>query len=494
MIKNFSILLSILCFSLVAKSQATEEYLDIQEQITEKKFAYFTRIRTADSLGYTCFEMRYLNGKLYFEGCVSKLDSKGSKGNVYVGACRWYHRNGQLKTTAVFNAEGKLHGLFAEYSDEGTELKRSEYKDGTAIATEDDKLAEDKKEVKHTYVDAFDDNKNDWDLFVSEKHSAVIEGGLLTLTSNTDMGVGRYIKNPMQSAFFEIELTIAAPTKKKAAAAKGIIYDFKDWSNYRYFFFYFYYFSIGLVRKGQQKKLADLLSSVHISANANVLSIHNKIDRCNFLINNKVVFRAKSIQPEFDKIGVVVGGKGSAQFDKLSIIEDLSRPAAFLTDESVKGTGSGFLINTSGYLITNYHVIEKANRIFVELPELNATFEAKEVISDKTNDLALLQIVDTAFRFTEEIVYGFSTKMEDVGAEAFTLGYPFVLSGLGREVKFADGKISSRTGYDNEVALYQTTVPIQPGNSGSPLFNSKAEVVGCVNAIFRNADNVSYAI
>lgn len=207
-----------------------------------------------------------------------------------------------------------------------------------------------------------------------------------------------------------------------------------------------------------------------------------------------MVYKTKAISLSHDNLGAVVGGKGIGSFSKLVIMEDLASPASRLADEQIKGTGSAFLIDTAGFFITNHHVIENASRIFIEMPGINKTYEVREVISDKTNDLSLLQITVQHLMFPESIVYQLSTSVEDVGSEIFTLGYPFVLSGLGREIKFADGKVSSRTGFNNDIALYQTTVPIQPGNSGSPLFNNKGEIIGCINATFRNAENVSYAI
>jgi V8-like Glu-specific endopeptidase len=76
----------------------------------------------------------------------------------------------------------------------------------------------------------------------------------------------------------------------------------------------------------------------------------------------------------------------------------------------------------------------------------------------------------------------------------FTLGYPMALTSMGKEVKFSDGKISSKTGYQGDIGSYQTTVPVQPGNSGGPLFDNDGKLVGIINAKIMEADNVSYAI
>jgi S1-C subfamily serine protease len=65
---------------------------------------------------------------------------------------------------------------------------------------------------------------------------------------------------------------------------------------------------------------------------------------------------------------------------------------------------------------------------------------------------------------------------------------------LGDEIKLTDGIVSSKTGFKGDVTAYQITVPLQPGNSGGPLFSSSGAVVGIVNAKFQDGENVSYAI
>jgi S1-C subfamily serine protease len=68
------------------------------------------------------------------------------------------------------------------------------------------------------------------------------------------------------------------------------------------------------------------------------------------------------------------------------------------------------------------------------------------------------------------------------------------LSVMGDEVKFTDGKISSKTGFQGDITTYQISVPVQPGNSGGPLFDYDGNIIGIVSAKIMAADNVSYAI
>jgi S1-C subfamily serine protease len=81
-----------------------------------------------------------------------------------------------------------------------------------------------------------------------------------------------------------------------------------------------------------------------------------------------------------------------------------------------------------------------------------------------------------------------------VGTSAFTIGFPLALSGMGKEAKYTDGKVSSKTGYNGSLSTFQTSIPVQPGNSGGPVFNNNGELMGLINASVSQTDNVSYAV
>lgn len=122
---------------------------------------------------------------------------------------------------------------------------------------------------------------------------------------------------------------------------------------------------------------------------------------------------------------------------------------------------------------------------------------ATVVLSDKQNDLSILKIESEKFNPLKSIPYNFTTNVKDTGTEVFTLGYP-IASVMGTEVKFTDGKISSKTGIQGDVTVYQISVPIQPGNSGGPLFDNQGNLVGItssgLNRDYFKAENVNYAI
>lgn len=163
-------------------------------------------------------------------------------------------------------------------------------------------------------------------------------------------------------------------------------------------------------------------------------------------------------------------------------------------DLNLKCTGSGFVISEN-VVATNYHVVESANTIKIAL-NIDGSFveyNASILAADKNNDIALLIIKDDKFKPLKSIPYNILSSTMDVGSSVFTMGYP-LSQVLGDEVKITDGIISSKTGFEGDVVTYQISAPIQPGNSGGPLFDKKGHLVGITNAGIQAADNVGYAI
>ena len=174
------------------------------------------------------------------------------------------------------------------------------------------------------------------------------------------------------------------------------------------------------------------------------------------------------------------------------------KPSLSTNSENWKGNGSGFFNDNKGYIATNFHVVENANQIEITFSDglKKYDFSAEVTLSDKINDLAILKINDSNFDTVGEIPYSIKVRSSDVGSEVFALGYPMALSGMGEDIKFTDGKISSKSGFNGDLRLYQTSTPIQEGNSGGPLFDSKGNLIGINTAKISSdkADNVSYSI
>lgn len=158
-------------------------------------------------------------------------------------------------------------------------------------------------------------------------------------------------------------------------------------------------------------------------------------------------------------------------------------------------SGTGFAINATGYIVTNNHVVTDGNNITIKGIDGNFSkdYSAKVILTDTNNDLAIIKIDDSEFSGCGTIPYSIQSKMIDVGNSIFVLGYP-LRAAMGDEVKLTNGIISSKTGFKGDVSTYQISAPVQPGNSGGPMFDGKGNIVGIVNAKFERAENATYAI
>ena len=158
-------------------------------------------------------------------------------------------------------------------------------------------------------------------------------------------------------------------------------------------------------------------------------------------------------------------------------------------------SGTGYAISSNGYIVTNHHVTNGASSIKIRgvSGDFSKTYNAKVIIEDKNNDLSIIKIDDPSFISLGTIPYVIANRASDVGSSVFVLGYPLRAT-MGDEVKLTNGIISSKSGFQGDVTSYQITVPVQPGNSGGPLFDDKGNIIGIINAKHFGAENASYAI
>lgn len=145
-------------------------------------------------------------------------------------------------------------------------------------------------------------------------------------------------------------------------------------------------------------------------------------------------------------------------------------------------SGSGFLVDESGFLVTNWHVVRDASDVTVEFTEKGFKTTGKVKVRDQQNDLAIIQLDGFDFRSTfgeAKLPPIASSRSVQVGEGVFTLGFPLG-SILGESIKYSDGSVSSLTGIEDDPRLYQISVPIQPGNSGGPLITKDGRIVGVI--------------
>jgi S1-C subfamily serine protease len=155
-----------------------------------------------------------------------------------------------------------------------------------------------------------------------------------------------------------------------------------------------------------------------------------------------------------------------------------------------RGQGSGFVLDKAGHVLTNYHVVEGANRGVEVMLSNKRRYAAKVVGTDKLHDLALLQIDAPNL---EPVTLADSSQL-NVGQKVYAIGNPFGLSGtMTRGIISSIRSIRGSEGAPIEDAI-QTDAAINPGNSGGPLLNSHGEVIGINTMIASNGAEQSSGI
>jgi len=175
----------------------------------------------------------------------------------------------------------------------------------------------------------------------------------------------------------------------------------------------------------------------------------------------------------------------------VSIYDRVSPGVVYISNQTVQrsifgnqqavGTGSGFVIDKEGHILTNYHVVRDAQKLEVTLAD-DTTVAAKVVGSDPGNDIALIKI-DVGAEKLQVVPLGDSSQVR-AGQLAIAIGNPYglertvttgVISSVGRSLRQESGRSIQN--------MIQTDAAINPGNSGGPLLNSAGEVIGINTAI-----------
>jgi S1-C subfamily serine protease len=160
------------------------------------------------------------------------------------------------------------------------------------------------------------------------------------------------------------------------------------------------------------------------------------------------------------------------------------------------GTGSGFIFDPDGWILTNKHVVDGADEITVTLND-SRVFSGRVYGIDTLTDLAIVKIDATGL---PAATLGSSEELE-LGQLAIAIGNPLgnfentvttgVVSGLGRQIQAGDASGTTSEQLNN---LIQTDAAINPGNSGGPLINSAGQVIGINTAVNQDAQGIGFAI
>jgi serine protease Do len=168
------------------------------------------------------------------------------------------------------------------------------------------------------------------------------------------------------------------------------------------------------------------------------------------------------------------------------LLADIAKNSPNTNPHRGRYAGSGFLISSNGYLVTSYHVVKGADSVFIE-NDAYGILKAAVVVSDAENDVAILR-VDADSVKVHKLPYTISLGEANLGEDVFTLGFPR------EDIVFGEGSISALSGYEQNPNAYQVSVPVNPGNSGGPLFNGKGDLVGIISGIQTETSGAAFAI
>jgi len=171
-------------------------------------------------------------------------------------------------------------------------------------------------------------------------------------------------------------------------------------------------------------------------------------------------------------------------------VNNLNAPVTKINNPG-KFRGTGFAITSNGYIVTDYHVVQNADSVYVQNAD-GKSFRTRIVYVEPETDIAILQIADTSFTNLGTLPYSIKKGDSDIGENVYTLGYP-------RDAMvFGIGYVTAATGFtndkSNDTTTYQVSIDVNRGNSGSPLIDSKGNLIGIINAKETNVQGANFAV
>lgn len=149
--------------------------------------------------------------------------------------------------------------------------------------------------------------------------------------------------------------------------------------------------------------------------------------------------------------------------------------------------GTGFALTANGYILTNLHVVDGADSVYVQDSKGNS-YKALVKRKDAQYDLAILKITDDSFSPLSNLPYRLKQNIIGMSESVYTLGFPK------DDAVYGQGYVSSKTGYNGDTTQYQVSIPVNPGNSGGPLLDEDGNIIGVISAKQSQVDGATFAI
>lgn len=168
-------------------------------------------------------------------------------------------------------------------------------------------------------------------------------------------------------------------------------------------------------------------------------------------------------------------------------VANVKKNVAPIPEGPSKFSGTGFAVSQNGYIVTNYHVVEGFTKIFTFTAD-NVGHQTEVVATDAENDLAILKITESDFKFDSKIPYSVRKSNPNIAQRVYSLGYPK------SDIVYNEGYISSTTGYEGDSSSYQLELPSVNGMSGSPIVDELGNVIGIISGKQSQSEGITFAI
>ncbi len=150
--------------------------------------------------------------------------------------------------------------------------------------------------------------------------------------------------------------------------------------------------------------------------------------------------------------------------------------------------GTGFALTNDGYIVTNYHVVKDAKKIFINTAK-NKNYKAYTVAFDPKSDVAILKVEDKNFTFgKKQIPYAISDASSLLGSRIYSIGFPK------DDIVYNEGYVSCETGFEGDINAYQLDITANPGQSGAPILDKNGIVIGILSGKQSNTTGTTYAV
>lgn len=514
--------------------QRVTEYFDENWNRCEAKNASYYRLITYLSAHTPKGVVKdyYITGELQSEQYPVYIDYEDDSHSFLEGEQTFYHKNGQIERKQQYY-NNRLNGPSVSYYEDGT--KKGEivynygiptgdaigyypngniatvrkYKNGNLLNNKYLYIAEDNTPIL-VYEEDFLRNKEAWAYHGQNGIVQVNDAISISMQASPE----RTVSGGIYTGFAPMSENIISVVTNQRHSGQGVVsflFGFKDWDNMCALSIVGSSYQFIYRKNGVTVHNDDWQYSDYIQSEINQLTVVNTNDKIKLFINDQLVKEIGRIYYDGSLCGISLYNPSDqpivADVAKLEVQEVINSkttlqdylPEEDLSSNGWKGNGSGFFLDPQGYIATNYHVIDGTTSMQVSFTRNGKieSYPASVVATDPQNDLAIIRINDSSYVPVSDIPYGLLSRTKDTGSEVFALGYPMA-DIMGEEIKYTDGRISSKSGIQGDVRVYQISVPIQPGNSGGPLFDMEGSIVGItssgLNRDYFKSENVNYAI